>query len=102
MSRLNNLQCGLSNDHVVKEPMSLLCGHFICKKCVIDVQEATIRCKICSKETDKSYLHMNKESIPIENSIKMCLSGLFDYLETRATDGINSFKSNIDLLIEWF
>ena len=45
---------------------------------------------------------MNKESIPIENSIKMCLSGLFDYPEKRATDGINSFKSNIDLLIEWF
>ena len=78
-----------------------MCAHFICKKCVSDVQEANIICKICSEETDKSNLQINKESIPVKkNSIKMCLSGFFDDLEKRATDGINSFKSNIDLLIE--
>ena len=39
------------------------------------------------------------ESVPIKNIIKNCLSGLFDDLEKRATDGINSFKSWINLLI---
>ena len=93
MSELNDLQCGLSNDHVVKEPISLSCGHCICKQCVPDIQEAKIKCKICSIETDKSELKVNIESVPIKNSIKRCLSGLFDDLEKRATDGINSFKS---------
>ena len=93
MSELNDLQCGLSNDHVVKEPISLLCGHCICKQCVPDIQEVIIKCKICSKQTEKSELRIDSESIPIKNSIKRCLSGLFDDLEKRTTDGINSLKS---------
>ena len=93
MSELNDLQCGLSNDHVVKEPISLLCGHCICKQCVPDIQEAKIKCKICSIETNKSNLKINIESVPFKNSIKRRLSGLFDDLEKRTTDGIKSFKS---------
>ena len=91
MSELNDLQCGLSNDHVVKEPISLSCGHCICKQCVPD--QSKIKCNICSIETDKSKLEINIESALVKNSIKRCLSGLFDDLEKRTTDGINSFKS---------
>ena len=91
MSEFSDLQCGLTNDHVVKEPSTLSCGHFICKKCVPD--QAKIKCKICSIETDKSELRVDMESVPTKNIIKMCLSGLFDDLEKRATDGINSLKS---------
>ena len=93
MSDLNDLQCGLTNDHVVKEPISLLCGHCICKQCVPDIQEPKIKCRICNEETDKSDLRVDRESVPFKNSIKRCLSGLFDDLEKRTTDGINSFKS---------
>ena len=100
MSEFRDLQCGLSNDHIVREPISLACGHCICEACVPD--QVKIKCKICSEETDKSKLEMNKESALVKNSIKSCLSGLFDDLEKRTTDGINSFKSKINLLIEWF
>ena len=37
MSKLfRELCCGLTNDHVVKEPISLSCGHSICKQSVTD------------------------------------------------------------------
>ena len=91
MSEFSDLQCGLTNDHIVREPISLTCGHCICKKCVNG--RAKIICRICSEETDKSKLEMNKESVPIKNIIKRSLTGLFDDLEKRATEGINSFKS---------
>ena len=52
MSEFSDLQCGLTNDHIVREPISLTCGHCICKKCVND--RAKIICRICSEETDKS------------------------------------------------
>ena len=85
------LYCGLTNDHVVKEPISLLCGHSVCKACVPD--QVKIKCKICREETDKSKLEMNNESALVKNRIKSCLSGLFDDLEKWTTDEINSFKS---------
>ena len=88
MSEFSDLQCGLSNDHIVREPISLACGHCIYKKCVSD--QIKIQCRICSEETDKSNLQMNKEPVPIK---RMKLSELFDDLEKRATEGINSFKS---------
>ena len=65
---LRELYCGLTNDHVVKEPISLSCGHCICKKCVPD--QVKIKCKICSIETDKSNLQINTESAPIKRMIK--------------------------------
>ena len=91
MSDFSDLKCGLTNDHIVREPISLSCGHFICRKCVND--QVKIQCMICNEETDKSKFEMNKESALVKNSIKSCLSGLFDDLEKRTTDGINSFKS---------
>ena len=73
------------------DPISLTCGHCICKKGVNG--QAKIQCRICDEETDKSKLEMNKESVLVKNSIKRSLTGLFNDLEKRATDGINSFKS---------
>ena len=91
MSEFSDLQCGLTNDHIVREPISLTCGHCICKKCVSDQDK--IQCRICNWETNKCKLEMSKESVPIKNIIKRSLTGLFDDLEKRATDGINSIKS---------
>ena len=91
MSEFSHLQCGLTNDHIVREPISLTCGHSICKKCVND--QVKIQCRICNEETDKSNLQINKESVLVKNIIKRSLTGLFDDLEKRATGGINIFKS---------
>ena len=87
----SDLKCGLTNDHVVKEPISLLCGHFICKKCFHD--RIKIECKICSIETNRLELQSITESAPAIKRIKTNLDGLFDDLEKRATDEISKFKS---------
>ena len=88
---LRELYCGLTNDHVVREPISLSCGHSICKQCVPN--QVKIKCKICSTETDKSNIQINTESASIKSKIKSSLSGLFEELEKRATNENNFFKS---------
>ena len=88
---IRELNCALTNDHVVKEPISLSCGHCICEACVPD--QVKIKCKICSEETDKSKLEINTKSVLVKTIIKSSLSGLFEELEKRATNEINSFKS---------
>ena len=88
---LRELYRGLTNDHVVKEPISLSYGHIICKQCVPD--QVKIKRKICSEETDKSSLKISTESAPIKRMIKSYLSGLFVELEKRMTNEVNSFKS---------
>ena len=86
---LTQLYCGLTNDHIVREPISLSCGHCVCKTpCLTD--QSRIKCKICNLETK---LENHVESIPIKNMIKSSLSPLFEELEKRATNEINSFKS---------
>ena len=76
MNFFKELYCGLTNDHVVKEPISLSCGHCICEQCVPD--QVKIKCKIWSIETDKSTLKINIESV-LDNYqiIKSSLSELF-------------------------
>ena len=85
------LQCGLTNDHIIKEPMNLLCGHFICKTCVPD--KSCIKCKICNSEKNKSELQAEKESDFIKTIIKSNLSELLVDLEKHTIDEINKFKS---------
>ena len=88
----NQLYCGLTNDHIVREPISLSCGHCVCKTpCLTD--QSRIKCKICTIETDESELRVGRESITIEKMIKSYLSPLFEELEKRAKNEINSFKS---------
>ena len=87
----SELYCGLTNDHVVKEPINLSCGRCICKQCIPD--QVKVKCKICSIETDILSLQINTESALVVSLIKFSLSGLFDELEKRAANEINSFKS---------
>lgn len=94
MSEFIDLQCGLTNDHIVEQPIGLLCGHYICENCVPD--QSKIKCKICSGETEKYNLKTNKESCHLKEIIESCLSKLFDFLEQRTTDGINSFRSILE------
>ena len=87
MSELfSDLKCGLTNDHVVQEPINLRCGHSICKKCVPD--QTVIICKICNVETNRSEL-----KVTVLNRVKNNLSGLFNDLEKNTNDQINTLKS---------
>jgi hypothetical protein len=87
------LYCGLSNDHIVKEPIILSCGHCVCKTCVTD--QNVINCKICSKTTNNSELILDKESFSFKKMIRYYLSELFEDLDKRKAHGIFMLKSNI-------
>ena len=87
----SDLKCGIASDNEIETPISLSCGHYICKTCVPN--STFIICKICSLITHWSELQFDFESVPIKKRDKKCLSGLFDDLEKRATDEINKFKS---------
>ena len=77
MSELfKELYCGLTNNY-----LTLSCGHSICKQCVPD--QVKIKCKIRTIETDKSS--------PFKTMNTSYLSGLFEELEKRAKNEINSF-----------
>jgi hypothetical protein len=78
MSEKIDLQCGLTNAHIVEQPIGLSCGHYICKNCV--PKQSKIKCKIWSIKTNKHYLKTDMGSVPLKESIKSCLSVLFDFL----------------------
>ena len=85
---LRQLYCDLTNDHIVREPISLSCGHCVCKTpCLTD--QSRIKCKICNLETK---LENHVESIPIKKLIKSYLYPLFEELEKRATNDFLCFK----------
>lgn len=92
----SQLRCGLTNDHIVKNPIHLNCGHCICKSCI---GAENIECKICGQSSYQNELRIQNESIPIKNLIKIYLSGLLEDLEKRASVEIRKFKSEISFII---
>jgi hypothetical protein len=69
------LKCVLKDDHIVKEPVTSSCGHYICNDCIPDRTE--INCKICKKETE---LHdqIETETAAAKEIIKSSLNELFE------------------------
>ena len=51
------LCCGLTNDHIVKEPITLSCGHCICKHCVPD------QVKIKDEAQKTRFCKINEEGL---------------------------------------
>ena len=74
----SELTCAYSNDHIVREPIHLICGHCICRGCLPNEENVKIHCKIeaCGHITEKD-LRNEKESILIKRMIKMCFVRAF-------------------------
>ena len=84
------LLCASSNDHIVKEPFTLVCSHGVCKDCIPSNAEV-IECKICGSNQEI----IKKESIFMKNLIETSLPGLFDGLEKRMNDEIRKYKGKL-------
>ena len=91
----SELTCAYSNDHIVREPIHLICGHCICRDCLPNEENVKIHCKIeaCGQITEKD-LRNEKESILIKRMIKKFLTGLLIEIETQTIKGINKFRGN--------
>jgi hypothetical protein len=85
------LRCALGdNDHIYREPISLSCGHCVCKKCIPE-DDDEITCKVCG---DKNKYDLNDSKVSaiaqfsIQSNIerltcltKQKLKNLFNQLE---------------------
>ena len=90
-----NFKCALSNDdHVAQEPISLNCGHCICKSCLLKSEyQNIITCKLCNQVTNRD-LKNEKESTLVKSMIAHFLSQLFVELENKTSEGVNKLKGN--------
>ena len=90
---LGELKCGSSNEkHFLIEPISLNCGHSICKKCIPKDNIKELKCHICGcvSKQDFSKFQVSKG---IQNLLKLCLEDVFKSLETYASLLLQEIKS---------
>ena len=79
------------DDHIVKEPIQLCCGHSICKKCFLLDNNNTIQCAKCEQLTN--IINPNHESEPIKMLLKSVLSELFQIIKIETTEKLTVLKS---------
>ena len=92
---LNIVECvGDDDNHIVKEPLALSCGHCICRECIPqDEQLSCYKCKLINKNNLKD----SKVSFATEFLIKEKMNELLPLIESRFNSlstrfqGINSF-----------
>lgn len=75
-------RCALSNEpHFIKNPVGLLCGHSICKKCLPKKNGiAIVKCVICNQTTDINIANF-KESMLAKKAIQSNIHQLFTWIE---------------------
>ena len=59
------VKCSISNDHFIKEPKKLACGHNVCTDCINNFMELEIKCRHCgsiSKKENLKKAEVNKEA----------------------------------------
>ena len=86
---IKELECALSDDeHFLLKPISLKCGHSICRSCIPDEHIVGIKCKICNL----NQLQISNET---QHAIQFTLGNIgniFQILERETSDRLNEFK----------
>ena len=95
-SKYSVFYCAIANDkHFLEKPVTLSCGHSICKECfnVTDLSShlSVIKCGICD-EINQTDLSKVKESFVIKKLFSTNLAELFSVLEERFYTSIESLK----------
>ena len=90
---LNILQCAFSNDkHIVCEPISMPCGHSICRNCINNNLAQPFHCRFCGKSINTSSLVGFDESPAIDYIIEENIQKLYTLLEETFRKELNDFK----------
>jgi phage FluMu protein Com len=83
---LESLECASISSttfsHLVHNPLTLSCGHSICKECVPSNDNIRIKCSHC-KEINQTYLKTQKVSHSTVSLFNAFLKQLFNLLEER-------------------
>lgn len=80
-----------SDKHFVRHPISLTCGDYACKNCLIN-STTTLHCKICKKNIRKESLTIEEESKVAKRLITDNLDNLIFIIEKQATSSLNTLK----------
>ena len=90
--RFEEFECALSKDgHIVKEPITLRCGHYICKQ-HCKKESNIIFCNKCGET-----IRNDKESFIAKEMIKRNIEKLISIVKQKLIKSYHDFKSKINL-----
>lgn len=94
LEALELIQCAISHDkHIVMNPITLSCGHPICKDCIpFDDKFNLIKCLTCNEFNSHNLLNQ-KESKATKGLLKLHLNDLFEMIKERFTESIEQLKN---------
>lgn len=79
------------DDHICREPITLSCGHYVCKQCIaVDI---AMFCRICG-EKNKANLAEMKESSVVKLSIQTNIDALISMTKYKFRDSLSFLQSN--------
>jgi|688.fasta_scaffold2181069_1 hypothetical protein len=91
---IESLFCAYAEDkdrHYFEIPLTLSCGHSICRKCVPSDYK-NVKCKKCG-EINNIDLKSVKESLAAKSLLSLNFNQLFDDLGGRYHDSVTSLRS---------
>jgi hypothetical protein len=90
---LEMIKCAVSDDeHIYKEPVSLSCGHYICRSC-IPASDDKISCRICGDENINN-LRSSKVSAIAQFSIQSNLEKLISLTKQELRNFFQQLQGN--------
>ena len=92
---LDEFRCAISDDnHFLINPIPLSkCGHSVCKDCLPnDTKVHSIKCNKCGMITE-DVLSEIPVSKGFKQALKLCLSNIFELIESETKSKLNELKS---------
>jgi hypothetical protein len=87
----SDFYCAVAEDqHFIETPISLSCGHSICKDCA--PLDPKLICKICNKQNLLLDLSVTEENLLIKKLISLKLDEFFQIINIRFRDSRESLK----------
>jgi transcription elongation factor Elf1 len=86
--------CALALDkHFIENPVTLSCGHSICKLCVPKKTEVLV-CKICG-EKNEIDLNKVKESVGMKKLLSLNLCGMLQIILDRYNESVTNIEGTL-------
>ena len=89
-------ECAYPSDfkHTSKNPIGLSCGHFICKECIPNDNNAQIKCCRCDKvnQTPLDALKSCTDNEAAKVLFNKSMKQMFNYITNRFKDSFENLK----------